>query len=115
MQSAQLKISAPLKTTTSKKEAHTEKLSENKNLPVPRFDKFPEFCDACGIPLMHEDLIGKYSGIVFEVRGYKCPGCGHKVGKLFSKNFRDSTVRFDWTRLGLPKSGKVSNMYRGSE
>lgn len=68
--------------------------------------KFPETCDACGEPLRHEDLIGNYGHSVFNVRGYSCPACGHKVGKVFYKNRRDSTVPFEWTRLHIPRCGK---------
>lgn len=74
--------------------------------------KFPETCDACGGQLKHADLIGKYGHNVFTVRGYSCPHCRHKVGKVFYKNCRDSTVPFDWTRLHIPRCGK-SEAIRG--
>lgn len=68
--------------------------------------KFPETCDACGKPLRHEDLIGTYGHSVFNIKGYSCPACGHKVGKVFYKNCRDSVVPFEWTRLHIPWCGK---------
>ena len=68
--------------------------------------KFPESCGACGSPLAHGDLIGQYRGTFFVVKGYICPACGHKVGKIHMKNCRNSVVRFDWTRLEIPLSGK---------
>ena len=86
-----------------------ESQSEYKNSVL---SKFPETCDACGNQLMHKDLIGKYSHSVFEVRGYTCPDCGHKVGKVFYKNCRDSTVPFDWKKIQIPMCGK-SEAIRG--
>jgi len=71
-----------------------------------KFDHFPETCDACGNPIRHEDLIGKYGTSVFEVKGYSCPACRHKVGSVYYKNGRDSVVPFDWKKIHIPRCGK---------
>lgn len=79
---------------------------QNKKVSQPKFDHFPELCDNCRGPLRHEDLIGKYHGVLFLVKGYSCPSCGHNVGKVYRKNFKDSTVPFDWKRIDVPCMGR---------
>lgn len=73
-----------------------------------KFDRFPDSCSECGSPLSHEDLIGKFHGTIFKVKGYICPTCGHKVGKIHQKNFRTSTVRFNWKRLDTARTGTTT-------
>lgn len=87
-------------------------ISDQKKQAV-KFHRFPDHCDACFAPLKHENLIGKFKGNVFHVKGYVCPDCGYKVGKIYQKNFKNSTVRFNWRRLEIPRNGKYSGHMAG--
>lgn len=88
--------------------------SEQKKQAV-EFHRFPDSCPACFAQLHHEDLIGRYKGTVFHVKGFICPACRYSVGKIHHKNFRDSTVRFDWKRIDVPRmAGKYQGIIGGS-
>jgi hypothetical protein len=93
-------------------EAGTEETTCDQKNPAVRFYSFPDRCPACFEPLKHEDLIGKYQGNLFLVKGFVCSHCDHKVGKVFLKNCKDSTVRFNWQRMEIPRLGTIG---RGSE
>jgi hypothetical protein len=92
--------------------AGTEEMICDQKNPAVRFDSFPASCPACFGTLKHEALIGKYQGNLFHVKGFVCPHCNLKVGKIFLKNCRDSTVRFNWQRMEIPRLGTIG---RGSE
>jgi len=93
-------------------EAGKEVKTRDQKNPAVHFDSFPVSCPACFGFLKHEDLIGKYQGNLFHVKGFVCPHCDHKVGKIFMKNCRDSTVRFNWKRMEISRLGTIG---RGSE
>jgi len=37
-------------------------------------------CTSCGYILEQQDLLGKKIGVLFHVKGYKCPACGYQRG-----------------------------------
>lgn len=89
--------------------------SSDQKKKAVKFHRFPDHCPACFAQLHHEDLIGKYKGTCFHVKGFICPACRYSVGKIHHKNFRDSIVRFDWRRLELPRNaGKYSGLIGGA-
>lgn len=89
--------------------------THNQKKQAVKFHRFPDRCPACFEPLHHEDLIGKYRGTVFHVKGFICPACRYKQGKIHQKYFKDSVFRFDWRRLEIPRNaGKYSGLIGGA-
>lgn len=50
-------------------------------------------CKSCGYILEQKDLLGVYAGILFQVKGYRCPKCKHQHG---------SGKEYNWKILPIP-------------
>lgn len=54
-------------------------------------------CDKCKTAkIRHEDLYGLYEGNLFFIKGYKCPGCGHKTCEIKTLS---GNLPYDWRRI----------------
>lgn len=52
------------------------------------FDEGGWQCKECGHILEQADLLGERTGVLFHVRGYKCPACGYQRGDGNPYNWR---------------------------
>lgn len=50
-------------------------------------------CKKCGHILEQKDFLGKKIGVLFHVKGYKCPACGYQ---------RNSGQAFNWRIMPVP-------------
>jgi hypothetical protein len=50
-------------------------------------------CGQCGYLLEQKDTTGVYTGVLFHVKGYRCPQCGHHHGTGKS---------YDWRLMPIP-------------
>jgi len=54
-------------------------------------------CDKCRTAkIRHEDLYGLYEGNLFFIKGYLCPGCGHKTCEIKTLS---GNLPYDWRRI----------------
>lgn len=53
-------------------------------------------CDKCRARISFKDLYGQYEGNLFFIKGYLCPGCGHKTCEIKALS---GNLPYDWRRI----------------